>query len=111
MPDRRPVDRRAQEAGFSIAAVFAAVAITLLILSAGVPAWRYVMRDAREEELVFRGSQIAESIERYQKKNGNALPTSLDQLVKGKFLRKPYKDPMTKDGKWRFLHVGETGTV
>ena len=28
-------------------------------------------------------------------------------LVKGKFLRKAYKDPMTKDGKWRFLRQGE----
>jgi hypothetical protein len=29
-------------------------------------------------------------------------------LVKGKFLRKAYKDPMTKDGKWRLIRQGES---
>jgi hypothetical protein len=75
-------------------------------MSAGVPAWRYVMQDAREEELIFRGCQIAEAVSRYQKKNGS-LPVSFDVLVKGKFLRRAYKDPMSRDGKWRFVRPGE----
>ena len=39
---------------------------------------------------------------------GNALPPSLEVLVKGKFLRREYKDPMTKGGKWRFIRQGES---
>ena len=41
------------------------------------------MKNDREEELLFRGGEIADAILRFQKKNGNAYPTSLDQLVKG----------------------------
>jgi hypothetical protein len=65
------------------------------------------MKNDREEELIYRGGEIADAIGRYQKKNGNALPTSLEMLVKGKVLRHAYKDPMTKDGKWRFVRQGE----
>jgi hypothetical protein len=67
------------------------------------------MKNDREEELIFRGGEIADAIQRYQQKNGNALPPSLEVLVKGKFLRREYKDPMTKDGKWRFIRPGQPG--
>jgi hypothetical protein len=67
------------------------------------------MRNMREEELIFRGIQIAEAVERYQRKNGGAAPTSLEVLVKGKFLRKEWGDPMMQDGKWRLLRPGEAG--
>jgi type II secretory pathway pseudopilin PulG len=90
----------------------AAVAIMLVSMSAAAPWWRYVMKNDREEELIFRGGEIADAVQRYQRRNGNALPASLEVLVKGKFLRHPYKDPMTKDGKWRFIKPGEAiGTL
>jgi len=85
----------------------ATVAIMLILMSAAVPSWRYVMKDDAEQELIFRGGEIADAIARYQRKNGNALPPSLEVLVKGKYLRREYKDPMTKDGKWRFIRPGE----
>jgi type II secretory pathway pseudopilin PulG len=86
----------------------ATITIALVLMAAAVPSWRYVMKDDREEELIFRGIQIAEAIQRYQKKNGNALPTSLEVLVKGKYLPRLYKDPMTKSGKWRLVHQPTT---
>jgi type II secretory pathway pseudopilin PulG len=95
------------EAGFSLVAAAASITVMLLMMSVAVPSWRYVMQNAREEELIFRGAQITDAIERYQKKHGNAPPVSLDVLVKGRFLRKAYKDPMTPDGKWRFIRPGE----
>jgi type II secretory pathway pseudopilin PulG len=85
----------------------ALMAVMMVLMSVAVPSWRYVVKNMREEELIFRGNQIAEAIERYQKKNGNAAPTSLDVLVEGRFLRKAYTDPMTKDGKWRLIRPGE----
>ena len=94
--------------GFSLVQVVAAIAVMMVLMTAGVPAWKYVMKDAREEELVFRGGQIADAVARYQRKNGNALPPSLEVLVKGKYLRRAYKDPMTKHGRWRFLRPGES---
>jgi type II secretory pathway pseudopilin PulG len=97
----------ADEAGFSLVALLASITIMMILMTAAVPSWRYVMQNEREEELLYRGGEIADAIVRFQKKNGNAYPTSLDQLVKGKFLRRLYKDPMTKDGKWRFVHQGQ----
>jgi type II secretory pathway pseudopilin PulG len=95
------------ERGYALIALLAGSTIMLIAMSAAVPAWKYVMLNDREEELLFRGGQIADGIRRYQQKNGNALPTSLEQLVKGRFLRKAYKDPMTKDGEWRLVRQGE----
>jgi type II secretory pathway pseudopilin PulG len=99
--------RRAGEAGYAMAALLAGAAILLIALTAAVPSWRYVMKNEREQELIFRGGQIADAVQRFQKKNGNALPASMEVLVKGKYLRKAYADPMAKDGKWRFLRQGE----
>jgi type II secretory pathway pseudopilin PulG len=95
------------EAGYTLIALIATLAISMILMAAGVPSWRYLKKNSDEEELIFRGKQIADAIQRYQKKNGNALPPSLEVLVKGKFLRKAFKDPMTKEGKWRFLRPGE----
>lgn len=93
--------------GYALIALLAGATIALIAMSAAVPAWKYVTLNDREEELIFRGGEIADSIRRYQQKNGNALPTSLEQLVKGRFLRKAYKDPMTRDGEWRLVRQGE----
>ena len=98
---------RSSEAGYSLVALMAGLTIMLILMGMATPAWRYLMQDMREEELIFRGSQIAEAIERYQKKNGNTYPPSMEVLVKGKFLRKDFKDPMVSSGKWRFLRPGE----
>lgn len=103
----RGTGRPGAEAGYSLVALVAAVTIMLVVMAAALPSWKYVMKNEREEELVFRGNQIARAIEQFQKKRGNLLPTSLDLLVKEKFLRRAYKDPMTKDGKWRMVRPGE----
>jgi len=95
------------EAGYSLVALMAAVAIMMIMMAAAVPSWRYVMKNDAEEELLFRGGEIADAIARYQRRNGNALPASLEALVKGRFLRRAYKDPMTKPGRWKFIRAGE----
>jgi type II secretory pathway pseudopilin PulG len=98
---------RGAQSGFSLVAVVAGMTIMLIMIGAAMPSWKYVVQNEREQELYFRGDQIASAIERYQKKNGGAVPPSLEVLVKGKFLRRAYKDPMTKDGKWKFIKPGE----
>lgn len=95
------------EHGFSLVAVAASITMMMLLMGMAMPTWRYVMQNVREEELLFRGGQIADAIGRYQKKHGNAPPVSLEVLVKGKFLRKAFTDPMTEDGRWRFIRPGE----
>jgi type II secretory pathway pseudopilin PulG len=102
-----PRGGRRSEAGFSLVTLFAGITIMMILMAVAMPSWKYVVQNDREQELFFRGDQIAAAIERYQKKNGNAAPVSLEMLVKGKYLRKEYKDPMTQDGKWRFVRPGE----
>jgi type II secretory pathway pseudopilin PulG len=98
---------RTVERGFALVIVLAGIAVMMIMMGAGVSTWRYIMQDDREQELFFRGDQIAGAIERYQKKNGNTFPVSLEVMVQGKYLRRAYKDPMTKDGKWRLVRPGE----
>jgi type II secretory pathway pseudopilin PulG len=107
MKGRPRADRRS-EAGFSLATLLAGVTIMMILMTVALPSWKYVVKNEKEQELYFRGDQIASAIERYQKKNGNAAPVSLEMLVKGKYLRKEYKDPMAEDGKWRLIRPGET---
>jgi type II secretory pathway pseudopilin PulG len=99
--------RACGERGFSIVAMLASITVMLILMGAAVPSWRYVMKDDREQELFFRGDQIARAIERYQRKNANTYPVSMEVLVKGRYLRKAYRDPMSADGKWRLIHPGE----
>jgi type II secretory pathway pseudopilin PulG len=101
------VSGRRSEAGYALVALLATVATMLILMGAAAPYWKYLMKNDAEEELLFRGGEIADAITRYQRRNGNALPTSLEVLVKQKFLRKQYKDPMTRDGKWRLLKPGD----
>lgn len=93
--------------GYALVALLCAVTVMSVAMAAAVPAWKWVVKNDKEEELIFRGRQIQEGIRRFQAKNGNALPVSMEVLVKGKFLRKAYKDPMTKDGAWRLIRQGE----
>jgi hypothetical protein len=53
-------------------ALVASVTIMLILMAAATPTWRYIMKNDREEELLFRGGEIADAIQRFQKKNGNA---------------------------------------
>ena len=70
-------------------------------MTVAMPVWRTQAQREKEAELVFRGEQIARAINLYMRKMGGGnYPPSLDVLVQGRFLRKKYKDPMTKDGEW-----------
>ncbi len=95
------------ESGVSLVGLMVAIAILSLGLMVALPGWTYVIQDDREQELIFRGNEIARAIERYQAKHGGALPVSLEVLVKGKFLRKRYKEPFAPDGEWRFIRPGQ----
>ena len=98
---------RGSEGGYSLVALLAAVAVMMILMAAAAPSWRYLVKNDKEEELIFRGGEIADAVARDQRRNGNALPPSLEVLVKGRFLRHAYKDPMTRDGKWRLIRPGE----
>jgi type II secretory pathway pseudopilin PulG len=85
-----------------------------ITLTTGSAYWSTVMKREKEKELLFRGDQIRMAIEAYY--NGapgggsKVYPASLNDLLKDsrylatkRYLRKIFKDPMTKDGKWGLI--------
>jgi type II secretory pathway pseudopilin PulG len=100
----RPAGSR--ERGVSLIALTVAITITLISMAVIAPTWHYVMQNDREEELLFRGSQIAQAIIAYRARNNGAGPPTIEALVKSqpRYLRKVYRDPMTPKGEWHLLH-------
>lgn len=78
-----------------MAALLVAMAVMAVLMSAALPVWRHEAQREKEEELVFRGQQYIRALRLYQARTPGAMPTSVDMLVNGHFLRKKYKDPMT----------------
>jgi type II secretory pathway pseudopilin PulG len=86
--------KQQSEKGYAMAALIVAIAVLAVVMTAAMPVWKHLAQREKEEELVFRGEQIAHSIGLFQRRNANAYPPSIDALVKGRFLRKKYQDPI-----------------
>jgi type II secretory pathway pseudopilin PulG len=93
--------------GYAMAALLVAMSVMALLLSVALPAWSHMIRREKEEELIFRGNQYARAINQYQRKYANASPQNLDVLIKERFLRKKFKDPLSpeKDGEFQLLYL------
>jgi len=89
--------------------------VTILGLLAGIAGstWKTVTQRAKEQELLWRGTQIRQAIESYYK-TGHAgmkasFPGSFDDLIRDpralgvvRHLRKKYLDPMTGE-EWQII--------
>lgn len=104
-----PVERPSvtSERGIAMVALLVSMAVMAVVLSVALPSWKTLTQRDREEELIFRGTQYARAITLYQRKFANGFPPTVDFLVEQKFLRRKYKDPMTKDGEFQLLVVGQ----
>lgn len=78
-----------------MAALLVAMAIMAILMSVALPVWNTQARREREEELIFRGNQYARAIALFQRKYAGAFPPNLDVLVRERYLRKKYTDPIT----------------
>lgn len=113
---RLPVNQR----GYMLVGLMAAMTITMIGLAAAGPQASLDTQREREEELLWRGQQIAMALAQFRGLRGGQLPTSLEELVEGvntgvkkmRFLR-PHAlcDPMLPctPGKsnWRLVHPGD----
>lgn len=89
--------------GYAMATLLVSLAVMSLLMTVAMPVWRHDAQREKEAELIFRAGQVVHAIELYKKRFANQYPPTLDILVQQKYLRKKYKDPMTKDGEWRLL--------
>lgn len=93
--------------GYAMAALLVMLGVMAVFMTAALPAWRFQAKREKELELIFRGEQYARAIYLYQRRNGpGTYPPSLDALVQGRFIRRKFKDPMTKDGEFQTFFVG-----
>ena len=98
--------------GFTYIAALFMVVIMGIMLGAVGQSMRVIIQREKEKELIFRGLQYRDAIERWSKKGvplrdlkdlvEPTVSSNIDRS-KDRLLRKLYKDPMTGDGKWKTL--------
>lgn len=89
------------------------VAALLISLTAALPSIYQAGQREREQETIFRGQQYARAIYLFYRQFGR-YPTSVKDLLKTgdvRFLREPYRDPLSPDGRWRFIHAVNGGVL
>jgi type II secretory pathway pseudopilin PulG len=111
-PDRA-TSRRLRESGHLLLAILLVVALMVIVATYEAPRLVQQMKRDREEEMIHHGTEYARAIKKFYKKFGR-YPTTLEQLDNTnniRFIRKRYKDPLTKDGKWTLLRYGDIATL
>ena len=106
----RAAPRAHGERGYAMAALLVLMAVMAIAMTAAMPVWHTTAQREKEEELIFRGQQYAHAIMLFQRKYAGTFPPDLDVLVREKFLRKKYKDPIT-GGDFRILSPGDPAAM
>lgn len=94
------------------------IAVMLIMLTVATQSWTFRMRREKELELIFRGEQYVNALQLYRTKNGAFPLGDLKVLVQRgpggtRFIRKLYRNPFDKEGKWGYLylHPGGSGFI
>jgi len=102
-----------KEGGYALFTLMIIVTAMLIGLAVALPSvYQEAQRD-REEELIFRGNEYAHAIYLFQRQF-RRYPSSVKELLQAnnlRFLRRAYPDPMSPNGKWRFIHIGPNGAL
>src|SRR5882672_10392680 len=85
------------EHGYAMAVLLVSMSIMAIMMAVAMPVWKQMVQREKEEELIFRGTQYVHAIALFQRKTANAYPPNIDLLLRERYLRKKYKDPITND--------------
>lgn len=99
--------------GYALLVVMIMATVLLISLTAALPSIYTAGQREREEELIFRGNEYARAIALFRRQFGR-FPVSVDELLKTsgiRFLRRAYRDPMSRSGTWRFIHADPNGIL
>ncbi|HYE72990.1 MAG TPA: hypothetical protein VEF04_06660, partial [Blastocatellia bacterium] len=112
--------KKNQERGYAMLSLLAAMTIAVIALGSAIEPIKHRMQREREEEMLWRGAQVADAINKYFQMRGGqfpmSLPTKLEDLtaeynINGKkiHLVRPsaMKDPMMGDGEWKPVRLGD----
>jgi type II secretory pathway pseudopilin PulG len=109
--DSIPHSRR-RDRGFALLILLMLATVMLIALTAALPSILTQGQREKEEELIFRGSEYARAIANFRRQF-RRFPTETKELLQTngiRFLRREYADPMTRKGKWRYIHADASGT-
>jgi type II secretory pathway pseudopilin PulG len=110
-PHSPQAEVRRGEQGYTLVALLALMTIMALLLVAAVPNVRLQAQRSLEEEMIWRGEEVAEAIRQYTRRRGT-LPTSMEQLLEGvpvgtkkvQILRPvAARDPLSSSGEWKLI--------
>lgn len=125
----RPASRRrrveaageTQEGGYAMVALIGIMLFSLILTTAAAPRVMFESKREKEEEMLWRGQQVAAALTYYSAARNGQYPTKLMDLVEGfdlgtkktRFLRpSALCDPMTpcdpnKESNWRPVYPGD----
>jgi type II secretory pathway pseudopilin PulG len=96
-----------RERGYMLLILMFFVMMLTFAMMATLPRVAQQVKREREEEMIHRGTEYARAVKKFYKKF-NRYPNSLQDLESTnnlRFIRRRYKDPFSKDGNWRLLHI------
>jgi type II secretory pathway pseudopilin PulG len=106
--------------GFTYIAVLVLVVVMGIMLGAASQSWTMIMKREREKELLFRGAQIRDAIDNWNKQGAGRQPMplkDLKDLLKDprstsniRYLRKLYTDPLTNK-EWTVMSDPQKGII
>lgn len=116
----RPTETGKQQAGMAYLALLIVIAAMGTALAATGTLWHEVQQREKERELLFVGMQYRRAIQQYyesspgQKKYPLTLEVLLlDERTPGirRYLRRPYRDPLTNTPEWGLLLAPQGGII
>jgi type II secretory pathway pseudopilin PulG len=104
--------------GLVLLALLLAMALSSIVLMAGMEVWSTVRQRALEQELLFVGDQYRQAIQRYYfgapPGSPRVLPSRLEDLLEDnrypmpvRHLRRLYPDPITGSADWGVVRFGD----
>jgi hypothetical protein len=115
-----PRKTRRNERGYALVGLMGVMMFALILTTATAPSVKFESQREREEEMLWRGQQIAIALQRYAVMRGGQYPTDLNDLVEGievgakkiRLLRpSALCDPMMpcdpESTNWRLVHPGD----
>jgi len=72
-----------EERGYALVGLMAVMMFALILTTAAAPTLQREMQREKEEEMLWRGQQVAVALSRYRTFRGGAFPTDLKELVEG----------------------------
>ena len=103
--------QRGPESGYALLALLASSAILLAALALSIPRMAMQAQRVKDTQVIERGKQYERAIKLYYREH-KKYPEELDDLEETdgvRYLRRRYKDPLSRTGEWRLIHMGEDG--